>query len=190
MNEALYNVFDLDSETDLKLLTMDLDNMPTGSLKKRIKRELQSFKENCSSMSVNYSEYKYNHNYKVYDKPALNITVMDKLYNNNNIYSFIMNEDYPFKKPKVEINFVDYSDFLKTSQLSSNILYKMHNIKCLCCSSITCHSNWSPACTINHIILEIRKYKRYKKHILYKIFADKIKYKYLIDDIDLDSWLF
>jgi len=189
MNESFNNVYDLDSDMDLKLLAMEFENIPSNHIKKRIKREFKDFKQNCSLISVNYNDYKYNHHYKVYDKPLLNITVMDKLYKNNNVYSFIINENYPFKPPIIEINFVNYSVFLKTSQLSSMILRKMHNINCLCCNTITCHSNWSPSHTINHIILEIRKYKRYKKHIIYKIFADKIKNKYLIDDIDLDSWL-
>jgi ubiquitin-protein ligase len=190
MNEPLYNVFDLDSETDLRLIELELDNISSGGIRNRIKKELHTFKENCSSMSIHCNEYKYNNDYKVYDKPLLNITVMDKLYKNNNVYSFTINEYYPFTKPKVEINFVDYANFLTTSQLSSKVLCKIHGIDCLCCSSITCHSNWSPAYSINHIILEIRNYKRYKKHILYKIFADKIKHKYLNNDIDLDCWLF
>jgi len=190
MNESFNNIYDLDSDMDLKLLEIELENISTGAIRKRIKKELQDFKQNCSSISVNYSDYKYNNHYKVYEKPLLNITVMDKFYKNKNVYSFMIDEYYPFKPPKIEINFINYSEFLRTSPLFSKILHKIHNINCFCCSSITCLDNWSPSHTINHIILEIRKYKKYKKHLIYKILVDKIKNKYLIDDIDLDSWLY
>lgn len=190
MNELFYNMFDLDSEMDLKLLEMEVENIDSGGIKKRMKRELKAFKDTCSSISLNYIGNTYNNMYKVYNKPSLKITVMDKVCKKNNVYSFIIDENYPFHPPKVEIHFVDYSGILMSSPFASNILRKIHGIPCLHCSTITCYANWTPAYTMNHVILEIRKYKKYKAHVMYKIFADKIKHKYLIDDIDLESWLF
>jgi hypothetical protein len=37
---------------------------------------------------------------------------------------------------------------------------------------------------------ELNKIRDYKRNIVYKILSEKIKDKYLIDDIDLDSFLF
>jgi hypothetical protein len=44
--------------------------------------------------------------------------------------------------------------------------------------------------TLIHIIDEINLFRNYKKNIVNKIMADKIKEKYLIFDIDIESWLF
>jgi hypothetical protein len=38
--------------------------------------------------------------------------------------------------------------------------------------------------------MEIDKYKKLKYFMALKILADKIKARYLVSDIDLDSWLF
>ena len=186
MDKLLNSIFDLDSEFDLKNLDLELNNIENNPIKKRIKRELKDFKNNCSTISITYND---NNNYKVYNKYLLTITVTDKLYKNN-IYSFIIDVDYPFKPPKVEINFINYYVFLRIPVRFSNYLHKVCSFDCLCCNTITCHANWSPGYTINHIILEIRKYQKYKKNMIYKFFLDKIKNKYLIDDINLDSWLY
>jgi hypothetical protein len=37
---------------------------------------------------------------------------------------------------------------------------------------------------------ELDKIRQYKRNIVYKILADQVKNKYLIDDVDLDSYLF
>jgi hypothetical protein len=37
---------------------------------------------------------------------------------------------------------------------------------------------------------ELDKIRQYKRNIVHKILADKVKDKYLIDDVDLDSYLF
>jgi ubiquitin-protein ligase len=184
MNDSFANGFDMDSETDWKRLVAELETIPCGAIKRRIKGEFTALKEQCSSVHINYTNCN-----KAYDTPVLHITIVDKLHKNN-VYSFLIGEYYPFKPPKVEFNFVNYSAFLKTSHMSSILLHQLRGISCLCCSSITCKDNWSPAITINHIIEEIRTYQTYKKQIIYKVFADKIKDKYLIADIDLDSWLF
>jgi hypothetical protein len=49
---------------------------------------------------------------------------------------------------------------------------------------------WSCGCKFSNILDEIKSFRKIIIHIAYKILADKIKDKYLIDDIDLDSWLF
>ena len=102
-----------------------------------------------------------------------------------------MNNDYPFKPPSIKIGNYSYSKFL---YINNNFFVKnlknFYKIDCLCCNTITCHSNWSPAIKINDIFLEIRKYRKYKKNLIIKVMLDKIKSKYLIEDIDLDTWLF
>ena len=42
----------------------------------------------------------------------------------------------------------------------------------------------------NKIFLEIEEFKQIKRNIVRKLLLDKVKEKYLVKDIDLDSWLF
>jgi ubiquitin-protein ligase len=162
-----------------------LEVIPFNTVKKRIKRELEKLDENCSLMSIDVEpneKERTGHN-----KPVINI--YDNL--NGLIYSLILDSNYPFRPPKIKINFTTYYEFLKISFLPfSEHLRKIHKINCLCCSTVTCGDNWSPAYTTNHIITEIRRFKGYKRDLINKMFADKIKLKYLIDDINLDCWLF
>lgn len=162
-----------------------LDNIPFNAVKKRIKRELEKLDENCSLISIEVE--KNDKDISRQCKPVLNI------YDNSNglIYSLTLDTNYPFSSPKVQINYRTYYEFLRVgiSSFSEN-LKKIYKINCLCCSSITCGDNWTPAYTTNHIINEIRIFKGYKRDLINKLFADKIKIKYLIDDINLDCWLF
>ena len=160
------------------LLPLELITNPV--IKKRISREIIMLDEKYLSIFFYIDE-----NMKL---PVL--MIVDEKFKNNNIYSIIFNNNYPFVSPIVKINFACYYHFLKLNNLSLQILKKIHYKDCLCCSSILCSNNWSPTCTINNIIKEIRKNKSYKRDIMYKIMMNRIKDKYLIEDINLDSWLF
>lgn len=160
------------------LLPLELITNPV--IKKRIGREIIMLEEKHLSLFF-YIDDKMN-------LPVL--MIVDEKFKNNNIYSIIFNNNYPFVSPIVKINFDCYYQFLKLNNLSLQILKKIHNKDCLCCSSILCSNNWTPTYTINNIIQEIRKNKSYKRDIIYKIMMNRIKDKYLIEDINLDSWLF
>ena len=107
-------------------------------------------------------------------------------------YDFIINSNYPFVQPEVFFQNRKYCDFLRVvhSYCGYKIFKQVTGMDCLCCHSITCNSNWSPSITLPKIIEEIHHYKQLKRNIVNKVFANVIKKKYLIDDIDLDSWLF
>jgi hypothetical protein len=105
-------------------------------------------------------------------------------------YKFIINNNYPFLNPNVYVNNIDYKQLLITKHTSEkNNLKKFKGIDCLCCSSLTCHYNWTPAIKLNNIITEIKKFKQIKRDLIYKIIIDKIKIKYLIEYIELYSWI-
>jgi hypothetical protein len=59
----------------------------------------------------------------------------------------------------------------------------------MCCDSIICSDKWSPANTIENIINDIKKFRKYKKMIIIKILVDSIINKYLISDINLFGYL-
>ena len=118
-----------------------------------------------------------------------NVTIIDSKYSTYNTYSFCL-RFYPFYPPKIRINNVEYTDFLKiTNPYFSSRLNNIYNIDCLCCNSCTCPNNWGPLVSLNKIIDEIRLFRRYRRDIINVIMCEKIKNRYLIDDIDLSSWL-
>jgi hypothetical protein len=135
----------------------------------------------------------------LYDKISIehlnNIDIILNIYkkeeNSLNLYSFNIPIDYPFNSPRVTINGISQYQFydLKTSRFR-NILQYIKGICCLSCNSCICKYNWTPALRFENIINQIIEYKKIKYNIGLKIISDKIKEKYLINDIDLDSWLF
>lgn len=165
----------------INLLPLEL--ISNKIIKKRIEREILILEQSFLSLF-----------FYVDDKMKCPVLmIVDEKYKNNNIYYIIFHKNYPFCAPTVKINFEYYFHFLNLNKLSLQILKKIHYINCLCClccSSILCSNNWVPSYTINNIIQEIRKNKLYKRDIIYKIMINKIKEKYLIDDINLDDWLF
>ena len=118
---------------------------------------------------------------------TIKFTIIDKL----NEYTFIINSKYPFESPLFHFNKQPYSHYLRLpSQRFSEHLKKFTSKICFCCSSLSCKYNWSPAIKLIMFIDELNKIRQYKRNIVYKILSDKIKDKYLIDDVDLDSFLF
>lgn len=159
----------------------NLIKLDKNSSKKRIIRELQEISKIVKCIEIDYSDNK------------LIIITISLLNDPINIYTFEIGQNYPFIPPKsIKINSIPYLSFLKINSIKTlNDIKKMYKIDCcLCCSSLCCPDNWSPSITLNHIINEIIKYKQYRKNIIYKLLLDKIKNKYLINDINLESWLF
>jgi ubiquitin-protein ligase len=93
-----------------------------------------------------------------------------------NTVSFVLPNDYPFKPPNVIINGKNYTSFLKfTSREKLNVLKSLTNKGCLCCSTITCSDNWSPALTFIDIISEINNNFKLIDKILLQISFNKFK---------------
>jgi len=125
-------------------------------------------------------------------KEILKIIVYETINQNKYKYEFIINNNYPFVSPNIFYQNYPYSDYLrpKYNKKHFKIFNKITNKNCLCCASYICSLNWTPATTLNNIIKEIHQVRKDRRNVLNKIFADIIKTKYLIDDIDLDGWLF
>ena len=151
-------------------------------LLKRLLKESKNFSNKIISLSVNIN----NNNNNEYL-----VNLIDNSNYKYNNYCFIINYNYPFHPPKLLINNIPYKDFLLNSTLKYNeILQKMSGLKCLCCYNIMSREKWSPAITLLNIIDEVNLFRTYKRNIINKIMVDKIKDKYLISDIDIESWLF
>ena len=109
---------------------------------------------------------------------------------NEENYGFIFDRSYPFKPPKIYYNGKSYLDLLRiTDNDERKIVRKYKKKDCLCCDSYDCSDNWSPSINLSSIVDEVKNIVKFKKAITHILLADKIKEKYLIDDIDINSYL-
>jgi ubiquitin-protein ligase len=110
--------------------------------------------------------------------------------NNEENYGFVFNTSYPFQPPQIYYNGKSYLELLIiTDNDERNILLKYKKRDCLCCESYNCQTNWCPSTKLTNIIDEIQSVVQLRKAIVHILLADKIKEKYLIDDIDINSFL-
>ena len=165
-----------------------LSQFKSIAFRKRLKNELDRMYENYDQIDVEITEK---------DEPRVTIYKIEKGLTEKDdrlqTYEFIVTREYPFRPPVIFFQNRPYLEFLKTryiSKESTDIFRKVTGYNCFCCSSVNCSDNWNPSITLEKIITEIQLIKRKKRDIVNKIIADKIKLRYLIDDIDLDSWLF
>jgi len=108
-----------------------------------------------------------------------------------NAYGFVITYDYPFRPPRIFYQNRPYVDFLRTTMNNDRRQFRrITGYDCFCCSSISCANNWRPSFTLKSIISEIQVIKQKKRDFINKLMVDKIKRRYLVADIDLDSWLF
>lgn len=161
-----------------------LDCIKEICLKRRITNE---FKELSAIFSTQDISVSYNNENK-----TIVLNVFAKINDTSvNVYTFIVNRMYPFHGPTIQFNYKPYSHYLRLpSQRFSHYLKFFINKKCLCCSSFDCKYNWCPVIKFKMIINEIDTIQKYKRNIVYKILSDQLKDKFLIDDIDIDVFLF
>ena len=106
-------------------------------------------------------------------------------------YTFLIDNKYPFNSPKILYNDQPYSELLRSpSDKFSIYLNKLFNKKCLCCTSLNCKYNWSPAINLSMIINDINKMRNIRRIIITNILIDQIKDKYLNPDIVILDYLF
>lgn len=161
--------------------TAALEKYGSLAIRRRLTRELESLYSVFLKIEIQLNEL---------SNPK--ITIYENVGAYIHRYDFIISENYPFVKPEVFFQNQPYRKFLQTmhSDVGRKMFKTVTGFECLCCHSVTCNSNWSPGLTLHKIIEEIHHYRRLKRNVLNKVFADIIKRKYLIGDIDLDSWLF
>lgn len=165
-----------------------LSQFKSVAFRKRLKNELDRMYPNYNQIDVEVTEK---------DEVRVNVYKIEKGTTENDdklqTYGFVITRDYPFRSPIIFFQNRPYLEFLRTRYISKtekDIFKKITGLNCFCCSSVNCGDNWSPGITLEKIIAEVQFIKRKKRDIVNKIIADKIKARHLIDDVDLDSWLF
>lgn len=115
-----------------------------------------------------------------------------KIIKDKNIYELDLEKDYPFKPPvNIKYNGNNYKKSLFNYSLKSKkILKSYYFMECLCCNTLLCAGNWTPACNICHIINEIDKIKKIQKEIIIRILCDEIRVKYLCYFAEFEKYLF
>lgn len=154
----------------------------SGFMEKRILREYNElFNEHPNScISVTYNQ----------ETNAITIIIINCINDKIQSYMFIVDKKYPFTSPKIYYNNKPYINLLKIpSARFKDYLQQFTNKTCLCCHSLNCKYNWAPGVTLKLIIKEIDKNRNYKKKIVIAILIDQLKVKYLIDDIEILSYI-
>ena len=163
-------------------ILLELDKFQTGGFKRRLTNELVEFFKKGSYIHAEYTD----------TSTTSFITITIVIQNDNNVYHFDITPDYPFRPPKnFRVNYKDYKRYLKIdSQKTLKELNLYKGLNCLCCYTISCGDNWSPAIKLNAFINEYKKIKQYRRDIINRVLAQKIINKYLNQDINLFEWLF
>jgi hypothetical protein len=105
-------------------------------------------------------------------------------------YQIVLTKNYPFEPPsEIYINGYRGSQSWSLTEPQLKLLYNMYNIKCLCCESYLCRSNWKALIKIDDIIKQFDNFIQIKQKIYIKLLVDKIVEKYANPDIDISSWL-
>ena len=169
-------------------IVLELENLTVRGIKKRLARELFDLQNQGAYVTVEYNRNYNNINY-INNKHLVTINIV--LAGTNDLITFEICRDYPFKGPKnIKINYKSYNSFLRVNQEKTlnevKILY--FNLRkdtlhcCLSCNSITCPERWSPPVRLINIVEEIQEYKNLRRAIINKLLASKIITRYLISD--------
>ena len=111
--------------------------------------------------------------------------LLSKTYDN-----LVFNNSFPFHPPQIYYNGEPYWEILRLKFDFQKKLVKTYKKKdCLCCDSYSCNGNWAPSITLLDVIQEIKSNVEFKRSMVNVLLADAIKRKYLIADIDINSYL-
>lgn len=147
-------------------------------------------------------------NYPITIELSDNIIYIKFVHKNINVVIYITN-NYPWKVPKIKLNNISYSNYIKSNILINkfmcldcNLLYSDYiklnlsnihylsgqNNKCLHCKSVTNIFNWYTTRKLYEVIDEIYKYIDYKQQSTIMIMIRVIKRKYLNYDIPIENF--
>jgi hypothetical protein len=109
-----------------------------------------------------------------------------------NKYEMELQSDYPFKPPKnIRYNGDIYKkSIFNYSEKFRKILKNKYHIECLCCNTLLCGTNWTPACNTSHIINEMDKITKIQKEIIIILLCDEIREKFLCTFAEFEKYLF
>ena len=157
----------------------------------------QILNEKKNNISVKRIIRECNSLYSMYPSVVVNIvsneitiTVSENINNKNYSYMFELYNHYPFKPPRIFLNGRPYIDLLKMNgDYEKNMVKKVKGQDCLCCYSVNCAENWTPAINLNVIIDEIKRTLQFKRDVINSLLGQKIEQKYNIPHGCISSYL-
>jgi hypothetical protein len=153
---------------------------------RRIKRELEKM---IDSGICNFDNISISKNYIYNNEIEYHVNIFNNIDNRN--YEFILTTHFPFKPPKLILNYKPYSEYLRfMSHSFRDLFYKYNGHRCFCCETKTCSDNWGPNYLLVDIMNEVNQYHKECKEIADIICINVIKRKYLINDINIFEWLY
>lgn len=170
----------------IELNNQQLEKINIRGIKSRIKND-------CN---VLYKDYEVL--IDVIERGEITIYVVEHIRNYNSktnktsqrTYKFILTTNYPFHPPKIFVNEQPYANLLRIQgDYQKDMVKKMRGQDCLCCHSLNCSVNWSPAIKLHRIIDEIKDTIKFKRDIINLLLADKIKKKYNIPYAYIELYL-
>ena len=114
-----------------------------------------------------------------------------KVVKGENTYELDLQKDYPFKPPiNIKYNGQHYKKSLSNySEKVTKILKRNYFMECLCCNTLLCGTNWSPACNISHIINEMDKITKIQNEVEIRLSCDEIRVKYFCTFAEFEKYL-
>jgi len=160
---------------------------PHLCLSKRLQREVAELTKRYREVTVTVSS-------PPFSKWTVHVCEINETTKEKQTFDFQMTSTYPFSAPKIWYQSQPYLDYVRPNMARLAVerewIKRFTGNECFCCHTYNCSDNWAPSVTLQKIIDEIHQIKEYKRILIYKLLADKIKDKYLIQDIPLDCWLF
>ncbi len=136
--------------------------------------------------------------YENYDFKSIQI----KLFTSNEVHfiieefdgkvlKFILQDNYPFYEPKLMINNKLYKNNILVHSKCARInqILKNNFVDCMCCSSIICDKNWSPAYRIENVLFEITQVRFIKNYVKQYLIMDDICRKKNIDTNTIGNYI-
>jgi len=139
---------------DIKIITNKRFQKEIGIYLEPIKSKFLKKNKNVTLLDFDFNSAKF----------KLDITEKISIYINIEIQN-----GYPFKKPFIKVNNINYFNYLKIEQ---NKLNEIGNKLCLCCNSILC--NWYAAHTIYLLLNEVTENFKLKLRLLNRFYCKKI----------------
>lgn len=155
--------------------------IPSRSLQSRVRNEVKLLYNDFSDLIVRQQ-----------DKENISVKFTEHIASNKiRRYEFVLPlAHYPFRPPAIHVNGIPYSSMLTLSgDFEKKKLQQLKGQDCLCCHSVNCPANWSPAIKIHHIINEIKKTIQFKRDVIHLLLAEKIKIKHNVPFLDIESYL-
>lgn len=159
-----------------QMLEPHVDTKTQGPNKTRLLQEIGTLFFQCDSVFLK----------KLPEMDIIHATI------GKNIFTFELCKSYPFRPPlNVFINDVHYN-IIKKRMNPKGVAYlqKYKGTECVCCSSMLCASNWTPAIRIPYIINEIQGNLLILKKIEIHLLCDELRKKYKCNFAEFEKYLF